>query len=331
MSPMLPAYCSLVWLGMSLCQKLLYLSVERSYRLEAGRLSVCAFAAAAMRHRATRRHLQTDGFILVVVGSDGKDEIGLFSCVATFVVGRTVFEEVVHGGVVVVSAEAEQEVRILPEHVVKVVGHVVVELFRKRHGMHGCDGAAGVGACLAYVLFYIVKVGDGLRVVVFECVGVEAYEMHKRGVEAEVVVAVYPVIDVFARAQAVVVAYDAHERPAETHQYLALPHKFFGEPEVRLVAKVNHKVNAVACIDVVYYLFGLVIPSLGVRDDGKAYLGLAPALLLYLGCHPCGQAGVSVQSCVVGVVFYHVAAPEEEGEDKEECGCPVWFHLCRCM
>ena len=111
--------------------------------------------------------------------------------------------------------------------------------------------------------------------------------MGKGGVETEVVVAKHGVVNVFARGQAVVVADDADPGHVEAVEYGALPHEFFGEPEVREVACVDDEVDVTTAVDGSDEFFRFVIPALGVADVGKTQ-GILAGALLY---NACGHGG----------------------------------------
>ena len=130
--------------------------------------------------------------------------------------------------------------------------------------------------------FNIVKIRDRFRIIIFHCVGIEAYKFHTSGYERKVCIAEYLPECIFSGSQTIMVSDKSHIRHMKSVHDIPLPKKFIGKSEVTEVASMNYKVDVVSFVDSVYKVNGFVIPALRVTHGDKAYSRLSQAFGLDL-------------------------------------------------
>ena len=137
--------------------------------------------------------------------------------------------------------------------------------------MHGHHCALHIGGERFEVFAYETEIRDVYGVVVLEGIGIDAEEVHVSGVEGKVGISEHVAVDIGTGAQTVVVAKECNVGHAEVFEDVALHFEFAGHSKVRQVAAVEHKVDVVSCINTFHCGFCLVVPSLSVADENKAY------------------------------------------------------------
>ena len=111
-------------------------------------------------------------FIIVSLLGNGKKQIGLFIDIVAFIINYSVVEQILGGKVVTMPVHAELQMGKLSDRLLKHFGHVVVELFGIRLGVHDHDGLFGPGGKavdLAFEFDHKVIVEQGIKGREIEC------------------------------------------------------------------------------------------------------------------------------------------------------------------
>ena len=77
-----------------------------------------------------------------------------------------------------VSYSAKLQTGKLANIHLKHFGHIVIELITKGTGMHTEYGFITFVGTFCELSFNIVKIRDRFRIIIFHCVGIEAYKFH---------------------------------------------------------------------------------------------------------------------------------------------------------
>lgn len=268
----------------------------------------------------TISRLKFHPFIAVSLPGNGKEQIGLFADVVAFVVDHAVAEQILGGEMVPVAVQAELQPREPPDRLLEDFGHVVVELFGIRLGVHDHDGLFGPGGEAVDLTFEKVEVRDGRVVVELQRIGVQADEAHVAGREGKIDLAENLGENPLAGSQTVVVAQQDDVRNIQTIEDVALPLELVAHAEIGQIARVDHEVDVIAGVDGFHGIFGLVVPPLRVADLRETDRPPALARRLDAG----DVAGVdtrrTVDAGIVGVVFDLAGGQEYSGQKRKEFG-----------
>lgn len=107
---------------------------------------------------------------------------------------------------------------------------------------------------------------------------------------------------VFAVTLEVVIADDRQPGHVEMAETVAHPFEFLGDAIICHVASVDNEIYVSSGIDAGYCIIGVVIPSLGIADEGKLELSseVEPFKSLAVGI---GQMCVTLDSAFIGVII----------------------------
>lgn len=185
--------------------------------------------------------------------------------------------------------------------------HIVIKLFPERRSMHRYDGAASPGLGIVDLLFNKNEVRDGSGVVVFNRVGVQAYELAVPGHEREIFRAKHVAVNLIAVAQHIVVSDEGDERHIELAHNIVHPFEFFGDSKIADITAVNDEINISQAVYMSYHVLGVVVFTLGVPGQDKAKGGLfrTNALDAFDVFAVCFR--YSSGPAVIGVIIDHVA------------------------
>lgn len=187
----------------------------------------------------------------------------------TFVIRQIIAVGIEHRRCVLVATEGKLQIGIHLHLIMEEAGHVVVKLVGVGRGVHHGNGARNAGGQLLAVGLDEREIGDGHRIIVLQCIGVETNEMRVARIERKVRLAKHGAEHFRPGGQTVVVADETNIRHTEFLQLIAHPLKFLGGAEVGQVTTMNNEVDAVAPIDVLHGGMRLVVPTLRVADYGE--------------------------------------------------------------
>lgn len=187
----------------------------------------------------------------------------------TFVIRQIIAVGIEHRRCVLVATKGKLQIGIHLHLIVEEASHVVVKLVGVGRGVHHGNGARSAGWQLLAVGLDEREIGDGHRIIVLQCIGVETNEMRVARIERKIRIAKHGAEHFRSGGQTVVVADETNVRHTEFLQLIAHPLKFLGGAEVGQVTTMNNKVDAVAPIDVLHGGMRLVVPTLRVADYGE--------------------------------------------------------------
>ena len=174
-----------------------------------------------------------------------------------------------------VAVHAELQGGKLPDGVLEHAGDIVVELLRKRFGVHRHDSLFRFGGIVGLLVLDKAEVRYVRIVVELQRIGVQTYESHVAGRESKIDRSEYLDEYLFARRQTVVVAQQDDIRDTQMIEDVALPLELCPHAEVGHVARMDYKIDIVPMIQSFYGIFGFIVPTLRVADDGKTHFAFS--------------------------------------------------------
>lgn len=140
------------------------------------------------------------------------------------------------------------------------LGYIVVELLTIGRCVHADNGPVEERGVLCYLPFEEIKVGHRFGIIVFYGVCVDHKKLYPACNKRVIIVSEHLSEHLIARAEAVMIALHHDVRIAETLQFLPCPGVFLRRSEVSNVAQMNHKVDGIPPIYVIYLREEVLIP-----------------------------------------------------------------------
>ena len=250
--------------------------------------------------------------MLVSVRGYGKYVVVPVFHTVTHVIHDTVIENVQLEYMVFVSSRTEQQFGKLVNGILEDFSYIIVEFVHQWANMHTADGFVELISAVLFLIGYECKVWDGARVVVFDGVRVQTDEFDPSGNKREVRFAENRPEGFFACTQTVVVTDEGNVRYFQSVQYVTLPEKLIGHSEVTQVSTMNDKIDIISLIQVIYKIYGFVIPALGVAHRNKTDSIFSQTVMLYLFDMVGVYIGFSIYPYIIRMIVYHVTAGQKQ-------------------
>ena len=158
------------------------------------------------------------------------------------------------------TVETEHQLGQLVDVVIEGLCHVIVELLGERRSMHTNDRAVELICPIGPLGLDKVEIGNWLRVIVLDGVGIEAHKLHSACDKSKVGIAKSHLVSLCPCTETVVIAQECHKGFVEFLEPVASPEKFLCTTKVGHVASMNHKVDIWPAVDVAHLVTQVIEP-----------------------------------------------------------------------